>query len=68
MARRARDFVRRRDASLLPTLTAILRNGSNRRESIFEIVKSARPSLCTWSVAEKRYYRARARLLRLFGA
>ena len=43
MARRARDFVRRRDSSLLPTLNAILRNRSDRRESVFELAKKSRP-------------------------
>ena len=70
MARRARDFVRRRDPSLLPTLNAILRNGSDRRESVFELAKKSRPKRgeAAWASAEKRYYRSRARLLRLFGA
>ena len=70
MARRARDYVRRHDPSLLPTLNAILRNGSDRRESVFELAKKSRPKRCeaAWASAEKRYYRSRARLLRLFRA
>ena len=66
MERKARDFVRWRDSSLLPTLNAILRNGSNRRESIFELAKSKSPTPKLMRVAEKRYYRNRAKLLRLF--
>ena len=70
MARRARDYVRRHDPSLLPTLNAILRNGIDRQESIFELAKKSRPKRgeAAWASAEKRYYRSRARLLRLFGA
>lgn len=70
MARRARDYVRRHDPSLLPTLNAILRNGSDRRESIFELAKKSRQKRgeAAWASAEKRYYRSRARLLRLFRA
>lgn len=65
MMRRARDFVRRHNPSLMPTLNAILRNRSDRRESIFELAKRLKAGKRT---AEKRYYRSRARLLRLFGA
>ena len=70
MARRARDYVRRHDPSLLPTLNAILRNGSDRRESVFELAKKSRQKRgeAAWASAEKRYYRSRARLLRLFRA
>lgn len=67
MARRARDFVRRRNPLLLPTLDAILRNGNDRRESIFELAKSLKPKKRKWAAAEKRYYRSRAKLLNLFG-
>lgn len=66
MERKARDFVRRRESFLLPTLNAILRNGSNRRESIFELAKSKSPTPKLMKAAEKRYYRNRAKLLRLF--
>ena len=37
--RRALDFVRRKAPSALPTLKAILRNASNREESIWELAK-----------------------------
>ena len=66
MERKARDFVRWRDSSLLPTLNAILRNGSNRRESIFELAKSKMPTAKRLNAAEKKYYRNRAKLLQLF--
>jgi hypothetical protein len=66
MERKARDFVRWRDSSLLPTLNAILRNGSNRRESIFELAKSKMPTAKQLNAAEKKYYRNRAKLLQLF--
>ena len=66
MERKARDFVRWRDSSLLPTLNAILRNGSNRRESIFELAKAKMPAPKRMKAAEKKYYRNRAKLLGLF--
>ena len=63
-------LLRRHDPSLLPALNAILRNGGDRRESIFELAKKSRPKPgeTAWATAERRYYRSRARLLRLFGA
>ena len=67
MAQRARRLVRTRAPHLLPTLNAILRNGRNRQESIFELAKNTNKK-CSWPAAEKQYYRSRAKLLRLFAA
>ena len=65
--RRALDLVRRKAPSALPTLKAILKNASNREESMWEIAKDVkRPK--SWAAAEKKYYRDRALLLKLFRA
>ena len=68
-SRRALDLVRRKAPDALPTLKAILRNEKNRRESIWALAKSGggEPSE-RWSAAEKKYYRDRALLLKLFRA
>lgn len=42
--RRALDLVRRKAPSALPTLKAILKNASNRAESIWELTKDGAPS------------------------
>ena len=67
MSRKALDFVRLRDSTLLPTLNAILKNGRNRQESIFELAKKPKGKR-ELTAAEKQYYRTRAKLLHLFGA
>lgn len=68
LLRKARDHVRNKAPHLLKEFNLIIKNGSNREESIFELAKARLPERCAWAIAEKRYYRARAKLLRLFGA
>lgn len=65
--RRALAIVRRKAPSASPTLKAILRNESNRRESIWELANDVK-RLKGWVAAEKKYYRDRALLLKLFRA
>lgn len=65
--RRALAIVRRKAPSASPTLKAILRNESNRRESIWELANDVK-RLKGWVAAEKKYYRDRALLLKLFKA
>ena len=53
----------------LPTLIAILENEENRQESIWELAKSGNEEPSErWAAAEKKYYRDRKLLLKLFGA
>ena len=65
--RRALDLVRRKAPSALPTLKAILKNASNRAESIWELTKDEKGHK-SWAAAKKKYFRDRAMLLELFMA
>ena len=60
--RRAVEFVRRRFPHLLPTLRLILKNGSNRRESIYALMRRGRNR----ATAESYYYSTRRQLLEVF--
>ena len=59
----ARRKVMRNCRRLLDVFDAIVRNGSNRRESIGELAKRGKTSL---SHAKLRYFRARNKLMKLF--
>ena len=60
----ARRMVRRYYPKLLKVFDLIVRNGANRRESIFALAKSG----LSWVAARQRYYRARGKLCKLFAA
>ena len=58
----ARRKVKRRYPSLVEVFDLIVRNGKNRRESIFALAKAGRK----WSAARLKYNRARSALLSVF--
>ena len=55
----ARRRIRRHYPKLLKVFDLIVRNGANRRESIFALAKTG----LAWNAAKLRYYRARSKLL-----
>ena len=65
--------IRRNSPSLLAVFKLIVRNGRNRKESIFQLLTAAERRLPdleqtqAWNTANKSYWRALRRLERLFG-
>ena len=59
----ARSFVMQFFPKLLNVFDLIVLNGKNRRESIFTLTKSG----LSWNTASQRYYRARGKLIGVFG-
>ena len=71
--RAAREKVRRCDPSLVMVFNLIVRNGRNRKESIFQLLTAEerrQPDLETtqaWNSANKLYWRSLRRLEKVFG-